>query len=137
MIGQWDAQTHAAEMERPGSLYLIAEDAGAPVAFAILQMLDDPNGNVYLNRFAVAKQGVGVGGRALVLLQDWVYAQPHAHRLHLHFSEENERGRRLYARAGFQDEGVERQVYKRPEGRRVDTFRVSILRPEWQKLRGM
>jgi len=137
MIGQWDAQTHAAEMARPGSIYLIAEENGASVAFAHLQKLDDPNGNIYLNRFAVTQQGAGVGTRALALLQDWVFAQPHAYRLHLHFSEENKRGRRLYARAGFQDERVERQVYQLPGGRRIDTFRVSILRPEWEKLRGM
>jgi RimJ/RimL family protein N-acetyltransferase len=137
MIGRWEADKHAAEMAQEGSRYLIAEEQGAPVAFAILQKLDDRHGNVYLNRFAVSEQGVGVGTRTLALVQDWVFAQPQAYRLHLHFSEENARGRRLYARAGFQEGGVERQVYARPSGGRVDTLRVSILRPEWEKLRGM
>ena len=137
MIGQWDAETHAEELLREGSRYLIAEEEGAPVAFAILQTLDDRHGGVYLNRFAVTKQGAGIGTRALALVQDWVFARPLSHRLHLHFSEENAIGRRLYARAGFREEGVERQVYLRPGGGRVDTFRVSILRPEWEKLRGM
>ena len=137
MIGQWDRQAHVEEMARPGSVYLIAEEAGARLGFANLQKLDDPNGNIYLNRFAVREQGAGIGARALNVLQDWVFAHPHAYRLHLHFSEENRRAARLYARAGFQDEGIERQVYLLPAGRRVDTFRVSILRPEWEKLRGM
>ena len=88
-------------------------------------------------RIAAAEQGKGIGGRMLPALQDWVFAHPNAHRLHLHFSAENARGRRLYARAGFQDEGVERQVYKMPGGGRVDTFRVSILRPEWERLRAV
>lgn len=135
MIGQSDAQTHAAEMARAGTAYVIAEEQGAPVAFAILQKLDDPHGNIYLNRIAVAAQSEGVGTRMLPLLQDWVFAHPNAYRFHLHFSAQNARGRRLYARAGFQDEGVERQVYKLPDGGRVDTFRVSILRPEWESLR--
>ena len=137
MLSRWEADKHSAEMALDGSRYLIAEEQGAPVAFAILQKLDDPHGNVYLNRFAVCEQGVGIGTRALALTQDWVFAQPRAYRLHLHFSEENARGRRLYVRAGFRDEGMERQVYQRPDGGRVDTFRVSILRPEWEKLRGM
>jgi RimJ/RimL family protein N-acetyltransferase len=135
MIGQWDRETHATEMARAGSAYLIVEADAAPAAFAIVQNLEDRHGNVYLNRFAVAQQGQGIGARALAMLQDWVFSQPLAYRLHLHFSEENARGRRLYARAGFQDEGRERQVYLRPGGGRVDTFRVSILRPEWEKLR--
>jgi RimJ/RimL family protein N-acetyltransferase len=137
MIGQSDAETHAREMASDGSRYLIAEEGGTPVAFAILQHLDNRHGNIYLNRFATTRQGEGIGTRALVLLQDWVFARPQAYRLHLHFSADNERGRRLYARAGFQDEGVERQVYPRPDGGRVDTIRVSILRPEWEKSRGM
>jgi RimJ/RimL family protein N-acetyltransferase len=135
MIGQWDSETHATEMARAGSVYLIAEAETAPAAFAIVQNLEDRHGNVYLNRFAAAEQGQGIGARALALVQDWVFTQPLSHRLYLHFSEDNARGRRLYARAGFQDEGRERQVYLRPGGGRIDTFRVSILRPEWEKLR--
>lgn len=137
MISQSDAATHTVEMARSGNAYLIAEEEAAPVAFAILRKLDDPHGNVYLDRIATAEQGKGIGGRMLPALQDWVFAHPNAYRLHLHFSAENARGRRLYARAGFQDEGVERQVYKMPGGGRVDTFRVSILRPEWERLRAV
>lgn len=136
-IGQWDRETHAAEMASPASRYLIAEQNGAPVAFALLQELDDPNGNVYLQRLAVARQGEGVGTAMLRALQDWVFARPGAHRLHLHFSVENARGKRLYAGAGFQEEGVEREVYLMPDGRRVSRYGVSILRREWRALRGL
>jgi diamine N-acetyltransferase len=136
-IGQWDQQTHAAEMANPASRYLIAEQGGAPVAFALLQELDDANGNIYLQRLAVARQGEGVGAWLLRASQDWVFARPGAHRLHLHFSVENARGKRLYASAGFQEEGVEREVYKMPDGRRVSRYVVSILRPEWVARRGV
>ncbi|MFT3727988.1 MAG: GNAT family N-acetyltransferase [Terricaulis sp.] len=124
-------------MADPASRYLLAERDGVPAAFAILQHLDDPSGGVYLQRFATAEQGRGDGGWLLRAVQDWVFARPNAHRLHLHFSVENARGKRLYDRAGFQLEGVERDVYKMPDSRRVSRYVVSILRPEWEKLRPM
>jgi RimJ/RimL family protein N-acetyltransferase len=136
-IGQWDAETHATEMANPASRYLLAEQNGSPVAFALLQDLDDANGNTYLQRLAVARQGEGIGAWMLKALQDWVFARPGAHRLHLHFSVENARGKRLYASAGFREEGIEREVYKMPDGRRVSRYTVSILRPEWAALRGL
>lgn len=136
-IGHWDEARHIAELADPANRYLLAERDGAPVAFAILQELDDPGGGVYLQRFAVAEQGKGDGGWLLRAVQDWVFARPDAHRLHLHFSTENARGKRLYDGAGFQIEGVERDVYKMPDGRRVSRYVASILRPEWEKLRRM
>ncbi|MBX3431372.1 MAG: GNAT family N-acetyltransferase [Hyphomonadaceae bacterium] len=136
-VGQWSAAEHTDEMSKPASRYLIAEENGAPVAFAILQTLDDPGGNIYLKRFAVARQGEGIGTRAMRLLQDWVFAIPAAHRFHLHFSALNEPARRLYAAAGFQPEGIEREVFMLEDGARVDSVRLSILRQEWEKFRGV
>lgn len=135
MVGRSSADEHAAEMAKPSSDYIIAEEEGAPLAFAMLQTLDDPNGNIYLKRIAVARQGEGVGTRTLRALQDYVFALPGAHRFYLHFSVRNERGRRLYAAVGFQHEGVEREVFQLEDGGRVDIVRVSILRREWQALR--
>lgn len=136
-ISQWDAAPHAAEIANPASQYLIADRDGVPVAFAILQKLDDPGGGIYLQRLAAGEQGKGDGAWLLRAVQDWVFARPSAHRLHLHFSVENQRGKRLYDRAGFQTEGIERDVYKMPDGRRFSRYVASILRPEWEKLRGM
>ena len=136
-IGRWERDAHACEIANPASRYLIAERDGAAVAFAIVERLDDPNGGVYLQRLAAVQQGRGDGAWLLGAVQDWVFARAEAHRLYLHFSVENERGKRLYAAAGFQIEGLERDVYKMPDGRRVSRYLVSILRPEWAKLRGM
>lgn len=136
-IGQWDKAKHQAEMDNRASRYLCAERDGVPVAFAIVEALDDPGGNVYLQRLAAAETGRGDGAWLIRALQDWVFAQPGAYRLYLHFSVENERGRRLYARAGFVQEGLERDVYKMPDGRRVSRYLVSILRPEWERRRQM
>jgi RimJ/RimL family protein N-acetyltransferase len=136
-IGRWDEAQHAAELAHPGSRYLLAEQARAPLAFAILQGLDDAAGNIYLQRIAVSEQGKGDGAWLVRAVQDWVFARPEAHRLCLHFSVENLRGQRLYDRAGFVSEGLEREVYKMPDGRRVSRHLVSILRPEWRRLRGM
>ncbi len=134
VVGRWSAEEHASEMSKPGSRYLIAVEAHEAVAFAILQTLD-PGGNIYLKRIAVVRQGSGIGTIAMRLLQDWVFALPGAHRFHLHFSALNEPGRRLYANAGFQLEGIEREVFQLEDGTRVDSVRVSILRREWEKSR--
>jgi RimJ/RimL family protein N-acetyltransferase len=135
VVGQWSADEHTQEMSKPGSRYLIAVEAYEAVAFAILQTLDDPGGNIYLKRRAVVRQGEGIGTLAVGLLQDWVFSLAAAHRFHLHFSALNEPGRRLYASAGFQPEGIEREVFQLDDGARVDSVRVSILRREWEKSR--
>lgn len=135
LVGRWSAEEHAHEMSKPSSHYLIAAEGEEPVAFAILQTLDDPNGNIYLKRLAAVRQGEGIGKSTMLLLQDWVFALPEAHRFHLHFSALNETGRRLYASTGFQTEGIEREAFKFDDGTRVDSVRVSILRREWEKSR--
>jgi RimJ/RimL family protein N-acetyltransferase len=136
-VGQWNAAEHVAEMSKPDSRYLIAEEGAGPVAFVILQTLDDPGGNIYLKRIAVIRQGEGIGVRTMRLLLDWVFARPGAHRFHLHFSALNNPGRRLYEKMGFQPEGIEREVFQLEDGVRVDSVRVSILRPEWEKSRAV
>lgn len=105
-VGRWEEAAHRAEMALSGSRYLIASERGEDVAFAMLQTLEDPNGNVYLKRFAVSRQGEGIGKRALSAVQDWVFARPLSHRFHLHYAVTNERGHRLYAGLGFQHEGT-------------------------------
>lgn len=134
-VGRWSEAEHAAEFACAASAYLVGEEDGARVAFAILQTLDDPSGNIYLKRFAVSRQGEGIGGRMLAGLQDWVFARGDAHRLHLHYATGNERGHRLYASAGFVHEGRQREVYKMLDGTREGTFEVSMLRPEWEARR--
>jgi diamine N-acetyltransferase len=134
-VGRWSAEEHAAEMARTSSRYLIAEENGEAIGFAILQDFDEPNGNVYLKRIAVTRQAEGIGPRMLAALQDWVFAIPEAHRFHLRYTAKNEPGRRAYARAGFTIEGVERELYKADDGSRVDAVHTSILRQEWLALR--
>jgi diamine N-acetyltransferase len=134
-VGRWEREQHEAEMAKPGSTYLIAEEGGQHVAFAILQTLDDVNGNIYLKRLAVTRRGEGIGVRAMACIQDWVFARPGTHRFYLHYAVTNERGQRMYARAGFIEEGREREVYKLLDGTRIDSVQVSMLRQEWQKRR--
>lgn len=131
-VGRWSAEEHAAEMARASSRYLIGEENSEAIGFAILQDLDERNGNIYLKRIAVVRQAEGIGPRMLAALQDWVFAIPAAHRLHLRYTATNEPGRRAYARAGFTIEGVEREVYKAADGSRVDAVHTAILRQEWQ-----
>lgn len=134
-VGRWSVEEHAAEMARASSRYLIGEENGEAIGFAILQDLDERNGNIYLKRIAVTRQAEGIGPRMLAALQDWVFAIPEAHRLHLRYTAKNEPGARAYARAGFTIEGVEREVYKADDGSRVDAVHSAILRQEWQARR--
>lgn len=135
-VGQWDAERHAHEMAAPSNRYFIFDDDGAPAAFAILQGIDDGEGNIYLKRIAVTRQGAGIGKSAIGALQDWVFRSlPSAHRLYLHYSARNARGHRLYQWAGFVNEGADREAFVATDGARVDRVRVSILRREWAALR--
>lgn len=130
-IGRWDEGRHAQEMADPRSAYVIAEADGAPVGFAILQHLDDPFGNVLLKRIAVDAPGAGTGRFLLRRLMADVFARETAHRFHLDVLVSNERARHAYRRVGFQEEGVMREIYFRPDGTRVSAALMSILRPEW------
>ena len=111
--------------------FLGVDGDGAAVAFAILRDLDEPHGNLYLKRIAVDEPGRGVGTRFLALLIDWAFANTRAHRFCLDCFAENVRAQRAYAKLGFTRDGVLRQAYLAPDGRRRDLTLMALTRPEW------
>ena len=132
VVGRWSAEQHAAEMALPGSHYLVARDAsGAAQGFVMLQRLDDPDLCAHLRRIAVARPGQGVGAALLGAALVHVFETTPAHRLQLLVYPENERARRAYARAGLVEEGLLRDIRRRPDGRFRSMLMMSILRPEW------
>lgn len=132
LIGRWSAERHTASMTSGDFAYLIALEAGLPAGFAILRDLADPHGNVGLQRIAMVAPGRGRGRAFLEAVLDWTFTQTQCHRLCLEVFTDNARARRVYRSLGFADEGVLRQVVRRADGRRVDQYLMSILRPEWQ-----
>ena len=136
LVGRWSAEQHAAELTLPGSRYLAARDAaGAVEGFALLQGLDDPHGTTTLRRIAVARPGRGLGAVLLDAAVAHAFGGGAAHRLQLRVYPENTRARRVYARAGFVEEGLLRDIGRTLEGTHRSMIMMSMLRPEWDAWR--
>lgn len=65
---------------------------------------------------------------------EYVFDELGLHRIYAHIHAENERSLRLAGKLGFQDEGVLRGMIYR-QGRFQDVKMLSLLRPEYDKLR--
>jgi len=131
-VGRWDRTMHEAELSKPGSAYLIGERDGISHGFAILKDLDDPCGNVLLKRIAVREPGAGFGRAFLRSTMSWVFEGLPCHRLWLDVLMHNDRARHVYRSVGFKEDGVMREAYVLPDGRRVSQMLMSVLRPEWE-----
>jgi RimJ/RimL family protein N-acetyltransferase len=125
-VGRSTRPEHEAMLADGRHVYLIGENA-----FAILRDLDDPHGNVYLKRIAVAQPGRGDGARFLARVLNWTFARPKPHRFHLDCFAENARAQAMYAKLGFTRDGVLREAYLDPEGRRRTLILMALTRPEW------
>lgn len=134
LVGRWDEAKHRDVMAEASSAYFIASDAeGAAVGFAILRQVDDPDGNVYLQRIAMAQPGGGLGQPMLRGIIAWVFDETQAHRFWLLMKQGNDRADHVYRSLGFVEEGCLRQSQIAPDGTRLDALMFSMLRPEWQK----
>ena len=132
-VGRSSPAEHAEMLASDRYVYLVGlEAAGRPFAFAILRDPDDPHGNLYLKRVAVDHPGEGRGGRFLSAVLDWAFAETTAHRFHLDCFVENMRARKAYEKLGFSHDGVLREAYLAPDGRRRDLALMALTRPEWQ-----
>ncbi len=133
LVGSWDAAKHREIMAEASSAYLVATDAGGTRrGFAILRQIDDADGNVYLQRVAMAQAGGGFGRPFLGGIIGWVFDQTRAHRFWLLMKQGNARADHVYRSLGFTEEGTLRQTQIAPDGTRLDALMFSMLRPEWQ-----
>lgn len=128
-VGRSSAAEHEAMMAGPRHAYFVGEREGVE-AFAILRDLNEPHGNLYLQRIA-ARQGRGAGGPFFTRLLDWSFANTQAHRFHLDCFDDNARAQAFYARFGFSRDGLLREAYLAPDGRRRDLVLMALTRPEW------
>ena len=128
-VGRSTLGEHAAMLAGPRHAYFVGERDGVE-AFAILRDLDDLHGNVYLKRIA-ARPGRGAGPALLRLLIDWTFAKTAAHRFYLDCFDDNAPAQAMYERLGFTRDGVLREAYLAPDGRRRDLVLLALTRPEW------
>lgn len=77
--------------------------------------------------------GRGYGTEAMNLILAYGFRELNLHRVSLSVFEYNQRGYKSYLKAGFHEEGRERQYIKR-DGRRWDIIYMGILRKEWEAL---
>ncbi len=70
--------------------------------------------------------------RSSPLVIDWAFASTAAHRFYLDCFQENLRARRAYAKLGFSEDGILREAYLGPDGRRRDLTLMALTRPEWR-----
>jgi diamine N-acetyltransferase len=135
-VGRSDRSEHERMLDSPMFNYFVGADShGEIAAFAILGAIDDPHGNVYLKRVAAARAGEGIGSAFLAALIDWVFSQTRAHRFHLDCFVHNTRAQAAYRKLGFSRDGMLRQAYLAPDGRRIDLALMALLRPEWEAAR--
>ena len=130
-VGRSSAEEHRALMGDANTAYLVGEAGGDVVAFAILRDLEDPHGNRYLKRVAVARPAQGVGGAFLERVVDWAFDRLGAHRFWLDCFAHNARAQRVYEKLGFTRDGVLRQAYLGVDGVRRDLTMMALTRPQW------
>lgn len=132
-LGSYEEAEHLRLLGEASWAYFVATDeSSSSVGFAILNDLDNRDGNVCLKRLAVREAGQGLGTAILPSLLSWVFQETSTHRFWLNVVDYNARGLRLYRKAGFVEEGVKRQSALLADGSRADLVMMSILRPEWE-----
>jgi RimJ/RimL family protein N-acetyltransferase len=134
LVAHWDRDTHLAALASPDARYLVGGWRPAePLGFAILEQLGDVHQGVKLKRIAVTRPGGGFGRPFLVEVMGWAFAHTATERLWLDVFTHNERARHVYRSVGLREDGLLRQAYLLPDGRRVDRVIMSVLRGEWAR----
>ncbi len=117
----------------PTALLQIWEVAGQPAGFALWAQIGQPSGAVELRRLGLATPGGGQGLTYITALTNFAFDTLGAGRVWLDASGENPRAARVYEKAGYKLEGVQRSHWFRPSlGRNVDLLLFGILREEWR-----
>jgi RimJ/RimL family protein N-acetyltransferase len=132
LVARSSREQHQAALTAPGCRTLIGTHHGQPAGFAMFTGLDDPHGNLYLRRIAVAHPDAGFGRVFLQALLGWAFTETAAHRFWLTMFADNARAGHVYRACGLRPEGVQRAAYRLADGSRVDLAQMSITRPEWQ-----
>ena len=131
-VARSDAGEHRERLTSPRYAYFLGKLEGESVGFAMLRDLEEPHGNLYLQRIAVIRPGEGLGAALLAEVVDWAFAHTRAHRVYLDCFVENARAQAMYAKLGFTRDGVLREAYLDADGRRRDLALMALTRGEWR-----
>lgn len=130
-VGRWEHEQHTAELKNPASRYLVARENKEIVAFAILQGLAAPNRSIRLKRIIARNPERGIGSQFLRSVLDVCFNELAAHRVDLFVHMHNERARRVYAKIGFAEEGILRDLHRNADGSFRSMRLMSLLETEW------
>ena len=116
-------------------LAIVSKATGRTVGEAVLNKWspDDESCNFRI-MIGADGRGQGLGTEATRMVVDYAFEQLGLYRISLTVFAFNPRGRRVYEKAGFVEEGRLRQAVAL-DGERHDDIMMSILAPEWQALR--
>lgn len=103
------------------------------VAFAILQGVTTPHRCIRLRRIIARNPERGIGSTFLRSVLDICFNELAAHRVELLVHLDNERARKVYAKSGFAEEGILRDLHRNEDGSFRSMRLMSILKPEWAK----
>lgn len=122
------------ESGKQGTILLMIQplDGEQPIGFLDLNGINWVNGDAWVGIGLGEPEywGQGYGSDAMQVLVGYAFLQLGLHRLTLNVFEYNERAFRSYRKAGFQEEGRQREAILR-DGRRWDIIFMGILRDEW------
>jgi RimJ/RimL family protein N-acetyltransferase len=131
LVGRWEADQHAKEIVNESNRYFVGLEGGAIVAFSILQNVGSANRCIRIRRIIAQSPGHGVGSRFLQSILRICFDEFAAHRVELLVHLENERARHVYAKAGFFEEGILRDLHRNADGSFLSMRIMSLLRPGW------
>lgn len=131
LVGRWDAERHANEIENSSCRYLLARDETDVAGFAILQGVGSAHQCLRLKRIAVRNAGHGIGSSFLRSVLRVCFDDLTAHRVDLLVFEDNERAYRAYVKNGFVEEGLVRDLHRDADGNFRSMRLMSLLKPEW------
>ncbi|MFD1536527.1 GNAT family N-acetyltransferase [Nonomuraea guangzhouensis] len=110
---------------------------GAFVGEIVLNELDEGNLACSMRIALIGARafGRGYGTEAIDLLLRHAFTTTRLHRIGLEVFAFNDRARHVYKKAGFVEEGVQRDALLW-DGEWHDAITMSVLRPEWRPLHG-
>lgn len=111
---------------------LVWAPGGRIAGFAALATWSAKSGTYGLKALAIDRQGQGEGGRFLAAILRLVFEDRRGHRLGLDVARDQYRAIALYQRAGFQQEGIFREAWLRPDGLYTDCLVMAMLAREWR-----
>ena len=93
---------------------------------------DTPHRCIRLKRIIARNPERGIGSKFLRSVLDICFNELAAHRVELLVHLDNERARRVYARIGFAEEGILRDLHRNDDGSFRSMRLMSILETEWE-----